>query len=89
MPFALIVIGIVLVTSAVRDTTGDLFALVKKDVTGKNSFAYWILSILAVGSIGYIQDLQKFSRVFLVLLIVVLVLNNKGFFKQFQSAVKG
>ena len=93
MPFALAIIGIVLIVSGVRDTTTDLFALVKGDFTGDNNFVYWFLAILIVGGAGYVSDLRGLSRAFLALLLVVLVLTeNKnsttgGFFTQFTSAV--
>lgn len=89
MPFALLIVGIVLVVSGVRDTTSELVKLVKGDFTGSGNFTYWILSILLVGSLGYIQDLQKLSRAFLVLIIIGLLFSNKGFFTMFSQQVFG
>jgi putative exporter of polyketide antibiotics len=87
MPFALIIIGVVLVVASVRNTQGDLYTLVKGDFTGQNNYVYWMLSILLVGSLGYIPSLTKLSRVFLVLILVVLLLHKQGFFTMFQQQI--
>lgn len=92
MPFVFIVVGIVMIISGVRGKSQDLTTLVKGDLTGKNNFIYWIISIMVIGGLGYIKDLQTFSRALLALVIVVLILaeeknGNGGFFTQFQNAV--
>ena len=93
MPFAFLIAGIVLIAAGVNGKSSDLLTLLKGDLTGSNNFVYWIVSILVVGAIGYIKDLQSLSRAFLVLVIIVLILNEdkngKGFFTEFQSAVSG
>lgn len=87
MPFTFLFIGAVLVTTGVRGTSSDLWNLLKGDVTGKPSFVPWIVSILAIGALGYVEKLRPFSRAFLVLVIVVLFLHNKGFFANLKTAV--
>lgn len=97
MPFALLLIGIVLVVAAVRNTTGILwngnpgtsFKGIKGDFTGDNNFTYWLASILLIGAIGYVKPLQPLSRVFLVLLVVVLVVSHGGLFDKFNQQVFG
>lgn len=94
MPFVFIIAGIVLLVSGVRGSSTDLVTLLKGDLSGSNNFVYWILSILLIGALGYVDDLKGLSRAFLVLVIVVLVLNEDksngtgGFFTNFNSAVK-
>lgn len=85
MPFALLIVGIVMITSAVRNTTDELTTAIKGDFTGKDNFLYWMVSILIIGAIGYIPTLRHLSRVFLVLVIVVLFLSNGGFFTKFNQ----
>lgn len=87
MPFALIIVGIVLLVAGVRDTQTALFTLVKGDFLGQNNFIYWALSILIIGSLGYVPKLQPLSRAFLVLIVVGLFLSKQGFFAQFQTAI--
>lgn len=94
MAFALIAIGLVMLVSAVRNTTADLTKLIKGDFTGQGNFVYWLVSILVIGAIGYIPALRPVSRVFLALVIVVLFLKKGnpngiggGFFSQFNSQI--
>lgn len=92
MPFALLIVGVVLIVAAVRDTTDVLFTLVKGDFTGSNGktpITYWMASILLIGAIGYIKPLQPLSRIFLVLLVVVLVLSHGGLFDKFNAQLFG
>lgn len=97
MPFALIIVGLVLLVAAIRGTTSGpdgLFELVKGDFQGEGNFVYWVVSILIIGSIGYIPRLRPLSVAFLTLVIVVLFLTrgdpNKasgGFFEKFTGAL--
>jgi hypothetical protein len=87
MPFALAIIGIVILASAIRGTSGTLFSTLKSDFTGSGNFLYWVLAILIVGSIGYIKKLQPLSVAFLALLMIVLFISNKGFFTAFQQGI--
>lgn len=99
MPFVLLIIGLILITAGVRNTVSGsdgLFSLVQGDFTGQNNFIYWFLSIVVIGSIGYIPKLKGLSTAFLALIILVLFLKtgnpngtNGGFFAQFMSAIKG
>ena len=86
MPLLLIFLGVVLLVSAVRGTTSDLFALLKGDFAGKPNFLVWIGAILGIGAIGYIKEVRPISNALLGLLLVALFLSNKGFFANFTSA---
>lgn len=87
MPFLFIIIGVFMVVSSVRGTDKQLLTLLKGDFTGKGNFLYWTLSILLIGSLGYIQQLRTFSRAMLVLVAIVLVVSNHGVFKEFTDAL--
>jgi len=97
MPFALLIIGAVLLISAARGTvTGQngLFYLLESDFTGQDNFIFWMVSILIIGAIGYIPKLKPFSVAFLTLVIIVLFLKRGnpsgiggGFFAQFVQGV--
>lgn len=90
MPFALAIIGIMIFVTALRGTTSTLFGLIRDDFTGNGNFIYWVLSILLIGSIGYVKRLQPIANGFLFLVMVVLFIGagNKGFFSQFMAAIK-
>lgn len=78
-----------MVVSAARNTQTQLIGLLKSDFTGKGNFIYWLISILAIGAVGYIPDLKPVSRAFLVLVVIVLILKNGGVFTQFLQAING
>lgn len=88
MPYALILAGLVMFVSGIRDTQDDLFRLVKGDFTGQRNFVFWFLAILGIGAVGYVPKLKPISNAFLVLVIVVLFLSNQGFFTQFMAQIK-
>lgn len=88
MPFVLIFLGLLLTVAGIRNKQGDLYTLIGGDFTGTNNYAYWALSVVAVGSLGYIDQLKQFATALLGLLLVVLVLKkNTGFFSKFTSAI--
>jgi len=87
MPFVLIAVAIILVASGVKGTQKDLGAMLKQDFTGSHSYFAWLLSIMAVGAVGYITPLKPISNAFLVLIIVVLFLSNGGFFNKLVSGL--
>lgn len=88
MSFALLIIGIVLLVSAIRNTQAGLVAVLRSDFTGPNNFTYWVIALIVIGAIGYVDKLKPLSDGLLVLIIVALFLSKGGFFNQFQSALK-
>ena len=77
-----------LIIAGARDTHQQLAAQLSNDFTGQNSFLYWIAGLGAVGAVGYAPRLETFSRVFMGLILVVLVLSNGGFFNKFLEAIQ-
>lgn len=77
-----------LVLVGLNGDPAKLYSLVANDFVGPQSFVYWFLAILVLGAIGYIPSLEKLSKAFLVLVLIVLFLDNGGFFSQFQAFVK-
>lgn len=80
MPFALIIVGAVLLIVAVRNRVQPFFTQVTADLTNggnfKGSYAAWAIALLIVGVVGYLPSLQKLSRVFLVLIVIAIVLSQ-------------
>jgi uncharacterized membrane protein HdeD (DUF308 family) len=89
MPFALIIVGIILLVSGVRNTHPELYNLVKQDFSGDKSYVRWMLAILIIGAIGYIPEMKPLSRAFLVLVVIGLFISNGGFFDKFQQDLLG
>ncbi len=88
MPMALLVIGIVFLTAAIRGTQDDLFATLKDDFTGPNNFLYWGLAFFIIGAVGYYKPLRPLSNSFMLLVVIVLFLSNRGFFQRFLEQVR-
>lgn len=88
MAFAFLFIGIILIIASARGTLGDLGTLLKSEFTGSNNFFYWLIAIGIVGAIGYNQKAQPFSRAFLTLIIISMIIANKGVYANFMSAIQ-
>lgn len=87
MPFALVTIGLIMIVSGSRDTYAALGRELVADFTGPGNFTYWLVALGAVGSLGYIPALRGFSRGFMALILISMVLKNGGVFDQFTSAL--
>ena len=88
MPYILVLLGTILFVSGLRNTQGTLWTLVKGDVTGSDSFLVWLAAIAVVGGIGYIPKLRPLSIAFMSLLLLVLVIKDKGVFAQLADFLK-
>lgn len=88
MPFVFITGGLVLIITAIKGDPAALWELIKGDFTGANNFEYWLIAILVLGFLGYIQSLRSLSRLFMALVLVVLLLDNGGFFAKLQEFIR-
>lgn len=89
MAFALLIIGIVMVVSAVRGSQDLLVQTVKGEFQGQGNFIYWVAAILIIGAIGYSESLRPLSTGLLVLILLSLFLtrSKSGLFNQLTSAL--
>ena len=89
MPFVFLIIGVLFLIVAVRGTQGDLYALLKGEFVGKDSFLVWGSSLLILGALGYVPVIQKPARAMALLVILVLILKDQGgFFTKFNTALR-
>jgi hypothetical protein len=88
MPFALVLIGIILVVTGAKDTHVQLGQQLQKDFTGDGNFVFWVAAVGSVGALGYIEPLRPLSRAFMVLIIVAVLIANPKFFTELSSALK-
>src|SRR5580698_9117935 len=88
MAFLFTVVGLLMIVTGVKGTYAQFGSQVASDFTGSQPFTYWVAAIIGVGAIGYIHTLQTVSRLFLTLILVSMVLANKGFFTQLTAALK-
>jgi hypothetical protein len=91
MPFLLLIIGFMAVVSALKGTYTQLGQELVTDLqgsVGSTGYIYWVSSIVAIGAIGYYTPAQRFSRAFMILILVGMVLSNQGLFAKIQAALK-
>lgn len=92
MPLFILLVGILLVFAGINDKIGELGRLVKEDFSpsdGTPGFPIWVLVIFVIGALGYVKELKPISNAFLLLVFVVLIISNRGFFAKFTAAIKG
>lgn len=94
MPLALLLIGILFLTAAVRGPKCNgqqcstmLFDTIKSDFTGPNNFIYWGIALFLIGAAGYYKPLKPLSNAFLGLVVLVLFISNRGFFAKFMEQI--
>lgn len=89
MILALLLAGFVLVASGLKGTNHELGQQLQQDVLGPGGFILWAAAIIGIGMIGFVPYLRQPSRYLLALLLVVVVLSNRGVFAQAQQALQG
>lgn len=87
MPFALVIIGLMMIVTGAKDTFDQMGAQLQKDFTGEQNFTTWLVAIFGVGAVGYVKELEPISRLFMGLIIITMVIRNGGFFDKFQQAL--
>lgn len=80
MPFVFIVIGILFLVVAIQGTQAQLVALLKSEFVGSNSFLPWAAAIVILAAIGYAKPVRPIADAFIGLIILVMILANKGGF---------
>lgn len=95
MPFLIIIIGVMVLLTAIKGTYQQFGNQLYSDLAGASTsgsqtggYIYWVSSIIAVGLLGYYSPLQKFSRTFMFLILLGMILANRGIFQQLQQALK-
>jgi flagellar biosynthesis component FlhA len=88
MPFALVFIGLVMIVTGAKGTQSALGRQLVTDFTGQGNFFYWFAAIGTLGALGSIPGFKPFSRMFMTLIIVAMVLRNGGVFDKFMQAIK-
>lgn len=87
MPFVLTLVGLLLVVTGFQNTHKQFGNQLVSDFTGQNNFIFWIAALGAVGALGYIKELEPFSRAFIVLILIGIFLSHSGFFTQLNAAL--
>lgn len=77
-----------MIVTGAKGTYAQFGSQVASDFTGPGNFTYWVAAIFGIGALGYIDALRTFSRLFMALILISMVLANKGFFAKFTAALK-
>lgn len=80
MPFALIALGMILIITGIQNTYAQFGTMVQNDFQA--GFLKWAAAILIIGALGYVQELETLSHVFLALIIVAIFLTHAQTFTQ-------
>lgn len=88
MGFAILFVGLLMVITGARGTYAQFGTQIASEFRGPNNFAYWFIAIGSIGALGYIQSLQTISRYLMALILLSLFLSHRGFFAQFNAALK-
>ena len=87
MPFALVLIGLLLIVTGAKGTYAQFGTLVAGEFTGKPNFIEFAVAIIILGMLGYIDAFRTISRLLLFLVLIGIVVSNKGVFANFQKAL--
>ncbi len=88
MPYAFIVVGLIMIVTGARNTYGQFGAQVAGDFTGPGNFTWWLASLGLVGAVGYIPKLRPVSTAFMTLIVIVFVVAAKGLFPKLTQALQ-
>lgn len=88
MPFALVFIGLIMIVTGAKGTHAALGKQLVSDFTGPGNFFYWIAAVGTLGALGAIPGFKPFSRMFMTLVIVAMVIRNGGVFDKLIAAIK-
>lgn len=91
MPIFFLLVGVLFIVVAINDKMSELGGLIKEDFQpsdGSKGFHVWIIAIFVAGSLGYIREFKPVANAFLALIIISLLLSNRGFFDKFVKATK-
>lgn len=88
MPFALIIIGVILAIAAYRDTLPELFSIIKDVTKDSQGFGYWVIASVILGFAASVQSIKQPVNAFMILLMVVLLIRKRGTLQQLSTQIR-
>lgn len=88
MPFALALVGLLMVIAAARGTEHELAHQLAQDFTGAKSFLVWLACLAIIGGAGYVPPLKRTSDALLFLILLSFVLSNQGIWARIAQAAE-
>lgn len=90
MFLAFVAVGLLAIVTALRGNQAQVAAQLEQDFTSKSagpSFWTWIGALILLAIIGRVTGATNAVRLFIVLLIVVYIVANRGLLANFKSAL--
>lgn len=87
MPLALLIVGVLLLTTVIKGNYNEVASLLSEELTGSKGFLVWVGALLIIGVVGKAANAPLTARAFTALIIVVFLLANSGVFTKFEQAV--
>lgn len=95
MPFALVIIGLLMIVTGAKDTHLCLGRELQADFSGppNQNFLWWVAAIGGLGALGAIEPMRGLSKMLMALTVIAMVLAQSkngggGFFGQLFAALK-
>jgi len=89
MPFVLLIVGVLFLVVAIQGTQGTAFQMLKGEFTGSNSFVVFASAIIILGALAYIRPIRPIAFGMIALVLLAMVLANKGgFFTSLNNALR-
>ena len=88
MPLIFLIVGILFLVLARQGTQGDFETLLKSEFSGSQSFIVWVSAIVILGLVGFWKPARPITDAGIGLILLVLILSNKGLFSQFNNALR-
>lgn len=90
MPVVFIVLGIFLLIIAARGQAGEMVDILGDDLTGKPNFFGWLIALAMLGAVNTFapKEFKGVTNAFSILILVVLLLSQPGFFAKLGAALK-
>lgn len=84
MLLGLAIIAIILIVAGVRGQIDKVGEILQDDFTGNTNFAGWLVAVAIVGTVASFKQTRQLGQAFYALMIVVLLLSNQGFIREFE-----
>lgn len=87
MPFLIVLVGLILIVTAIRGTTSDFASDLSQDIS--SGFVKWLAAIVVIGALGYVPAFKTPSRYLLGLVALVIFLTSgSGFLAKFVQQIE-
>lgn len=92
MAVVLILIALILIVAAMKGQTARVTEILQSDLqagfSSVNQFGAWLVVILILSAVGSYKPLKPVSDGFIVLILIVFLLRNQGFFPKVVEAFR-